>query len=507
MFLWNKLAYHKRLFAWLVCYSLLLAGCLIAFQYRREKQFKAENLNAQLQLVNRFILSEMTTAGEWSDGGSVSTAEGGAAVAEAGGGVSAEDIRHIVLAAPHPFDDLRVSIIDHAGEIVYDNSLDSLPHSNHLNREEIASAIQTGSGYTLRRHSESTGDYYFYSALRGESGYIVRTAVPYSVSLNELLRADYGFIYIMLGITILMCLLGFVLTRRLGEHVSRLNRFAQSVENGDKISNTAPFPHDELGEISNHIVRLYARLQQAQSERDEEHRSALYEQQEKERLKKQLTNNINHELKTPVASIQVCLETLLAHENLEREKQKEFLERCLVNTGRLKQLLSDVSLITRMDDGRASITKTAVDLRGIIEDVCRDAEAAAKEKGITIEHNLTHPLPMTGNEPLLASIFHNLIDNAIAYCGGTQIVVRLLSETDDKLTFSVADNGVGVAEEHLSRLFERFYRVDKGRSRAAGGTGLGLSIVKNAVLLHGGHISVENRREGGLLFRLALGRG
>lgn len=100
-------------------------------------------------------------------------------------------------------------------------------------------------------------------------------------------------------ISIVMCILGYFATRRVGLHIMRLNKFAENVENGTKISDTEPFPNDELGAISNHIVRLYAKLQQAYSDRDAEHRAALHEQFEKERIKKQLTNNINHELKTP----------------------------------------------------------------------------------------------------------------------------------------------------------------------------------------------------------------
>ncbi len=303
-----------------------------------------------------------------------------------------------------------------------------------------------------------------------------------------------------------MCVLGYFATRRVGLHIIRLNRFAENVENGAQISDTEPFPHDELGEISNHIVRLYARLQQAVADRDSEHRAALHEQLEKERIKKQLTNNINHELKTPVASIRVSVETMLAHRNMSDEKQILFLQRCLTNTERLQRLLTDVSLLTRMDDGSASILREQVNLTDIINDVVEDRQIIAATKGIRIENFVSHNVIMAGNASLLEAVFNNLIDNAIVYSGGTRIKIELISIDNDKVVIALSDNGCGVPPEHLPRLFERFYRIDKGRSRAAGGTGLGLSIVKNAVILHGGEISAETQCSGGLLFKITFSR-
>lgn len=475
-----RLTYSLRLFLWLLAYSLLLTGCFVGFQYRREKEFKAEELNAQLQLINAHILNDLAAGG---------------------------DVASVSLSQDHPFGDLRVSVIDERGRVVYDNSLDTIPDANHLSREEIALALEHGSGYTVRRHSESTGNTYFYSATLGSGGLIVRTAVPYSVSLRELLKADSGFLWVMGGVSLIMCLLGFFATRRLGQHILRLNRFAERAERGERIYDTAPFPKDELGSISNHIVRLYADLQKATADRDKEHQAALREQRDKERIKKQLTNNINHELKTPVASIRVCVETLMSHENLSDEKRKDFLRRCLANTERLQQLLEDVALITRMDDAPASIAKTRVDLTEIINSVVDDCLPVASSREIEIENDIMRPLLMWGSQPLLASVFRNLIDNAIAYSGGDGIWIDFVSADKGKIVLTVADNGCGVADEHLPRLFERFYRIDKGRSRLAGGTGLGLSIVKNAVLLHGGSITVANRAGGGLLFTIVLSRG
>ena len=474
---WGKITYSRRLFLWLVGYSILLVVCVLFFQYKREKDFKAEELNAQLQVLNERIIHRLE-----NENFDINT-------------VNVDD-----------FKDLRISIIDSSGQIIYDNSLDALPNVNHLRREEISEAIRSGTGYTLRRHSESTGETYFYSARKGANGIIVRTAVPYSVSLNGLLQADKGFLWFLAGLTIIMCTLGYFATRRVGLHIRRLKLFAESAEKGNKIYDDEPFPHDELGDISNHIVRLYASLQQVISERDREHSAALHEQQEKERIKKQLTNNINHELKTPVASIQVCIETLLNHPDMSEEKRTEFLTRCLANNQRLQQLLSDVSLITRMEDGAKSIVREQIDLTEIIRNVVEERTEAAERHGFTIQNDVVKPIEMKGSRSLWESVFFNLIDNAISYSGGNKITITQMPSSNQKIILTLCDNGCGVAEEHLPRLFERFYRVDKGRSRAAGGTGLGLSIVKNAVQLHGGSITVSNNPHGGLCFKIILNR-
>lgn len=471
--------YPQRLFLGLLGYSALLVGCFIVFQYNREKLYKAEELNTRLQMINTYILTELE--------------EG-------------TDIRDISLKDFHPFDDIRVSVISDDGEVIYDNSIDHLPGKDHLDRDEIRKAISNKSGYTVRRHSQSTGNYYFYSATKGDDGYIVRTAVPYSISLSSLLKPDISFLWIMGMTALAMCVLGYFATNRVGLHITRLKKFAEDVEKGIRISDTEPFPNDELGSISNNIVRLYARLQKANVEREKEHKAALFEQQEKERIKKELTNNINHELKTPVASIKICVETLLAHSELDEEKRRRFLERCLSNTDRLQKLLGDVSLITRMDDGASSVVKEDIDLRRIIQTVVDDRRIIAETKGIEIENSVAFPLPMRGNISLLEAVFYNLIDNAIAYSGGNRIKIAVAGEDEGKIMLTFADNGNGVADEHLQKMFERFYRIDKGRSRAAGGTGLGLSIVKNAVALHGGTISASNLRTGGLIFRISLSR-
>lgn len=477
--LFVRIPYSKRLFLWLLGYSFLLVGFVVVFQYNREKEFKAEEMNDRLQLVNAYVLTELSD------------------------GVRPSQIR---LDEFTPMSGIRLSIIADDGKVLYDNSMDKLPDTNHRDRAEIKQALDSGSGFTVRRHSDTTGTNYFYSATRGDNGIIVRTAVPYSVSLMTLLKADYGFLRIIGIIAIAMCVLGYFATRRLGQHIMRLSRFAERVESGATISETEPFPNDELGHISNHIVRLYVRLQQANAARDAEHRAALREQMDKERIKKQLTNNISHELKTPVASVRLCLETLLRHPELDDERRRNFLNRALSNTDRLQNLLADVALITRMDEGGESIVTGPVDLAGIIAEVADDRRLLAAGHGMTILNNVAAPLTMTGNQSLLMAIFNNLIDNAIMHSGGKTVTISADTVTPERIVLTLADDGSGVGDEHLSRIFERFYRIDKGRSRAAGGTGLGLSIVRNAVLMHGGSITASNRRSGGLVFRITLMR-
>ena len=171
----HKLSYHRRLFLLLLVFSWTLVGCFILFQYGREKHFKAERLDAQLQLFNLRML-DAVNAGAPPD----------AFIARSGA----------------PCEGVRVTLIDPAGHVVFDNSLDTLPGANHLDRPEVAEALARGTGYTIRRHSESTDRNYFYSAMRGDR-YIVRSAVPYSVPLGEILAADREFLWFMLGVTLL----------------------------------------------------------------------------------------------------------------------------------------------------------------------------------------------------------------------------------------------------------------------------------------------------------------
>lgn len=224
--------------------------------------------------------------------------------------------------------------------------------------------------------------------------------------------------------------------------------FCRACRAGERIDDSAPFPKDELGSISSHIVRLYANLQKAIADRDHEHRAALDQQKESEKIKKRLTNNINHELKTPVASIHVCIETLLAHPDMDAAKREEFLRRCLANSERLEGLLRDVSLITRMDDAPSSIAKEVVNLSGVIAEVVGELTPVAESRGMEIVNRVRGYVEVDGNPSLLASVFRNLIDNAIAYSGGTRIVIESPRHSQDAGLSSSHSQDTGLSSNH-----------------------------------------------------------
>lgn len=422
----TKLSYHKQLFFILLIFLWSINLCFIGFQYLREKQYKSESLNTQLQLYNSYLLATIENNLSFDDNAFVSQ---------------------------RPFDNLRVSIITIDGTVIYDNKLSPDYLDNHIMRPEIVSALKNGSGHHISRQSTSDGQKYFYSATRGND-IIVRTAIPYSSSLRELLRAEWTFLVIMIFISLIVSIIAYFITKRLGNSIERIN---------------------------------------------------FYEaEQEKNRLKRQLTNNINHELKTPIASIQVCLETLLSGINLTEEKRQELIERCYTNNERLRKLLADVSLITRMEDGSSLIGKEKVLINSIIDELESEMQIMPEEERLTLHNNFNEPVTIEGNISLIGSIFQNLTENAIAYSKGKNIYISLIENTDSECKIRFEDDGCGVEEKQLSRLFERFYRVDKGRSRQLGGTGLGLAIVKHAVQFHNGAITVSNRPNGGLRFDFSL---
>lgn len=347
---------------------------------------------------------------------------------------------------------LRVTITDLSGNVVYDNVLeDPVSMPNHAGRREISDALRDGKGYDIVRLSESTNEKYFYSATSfPEKGFVVRTALPYDLDLYQTLKADQHFIWLSLLVIIILSL----------------------------------------------VMRVYVSLLDDSIRKDRDEANSL--------TRRQLTQNISHELKTPVSSVQGYMETILENPEIDRKTEREFLERGLAQTRRLTALLEDLSTLNRLWDAPQSWTFGAVDVSQMMQNLSSDVMVQLERKAMSFHNELPFDVIINGNESLIYSIFRNLADNSIAYAGqGTRISVSAHRDGDDWV-FEFADNGPGVPNEHLEHLFERFYRVDSGRSRKTGGSGLGLAIVKNAVQFHGGSVSAVN--DHGLKFTIRLPR-
>jgi signal transduction histidine kinase len=228
-------------------------------------------------------------------------------------------------------------------------------------------------------------------------------------------------------------------------------------------------------------------------------------EEEQSILKRQLAQNVSHELKTPISSIQGFTETLINNPNMDAEKKAFYIERCHAQAVRLTSLLHDISMLNKLDESSDSFEMVAINITEVVEGVKQDVSLALEEKNMHIEAELPKELIIKGNTLQIYSIFRNLIDNSILHAGvGTTVFIECYRTDSEYIYLSVADNGVGVESKHLNKIFDRFYRVDKGRSRKLGGTGLGLSIVKNSIQFHQGRISAKNRKGGGIEFLFTL---
>ena len=458
---------------------LLFSVCFSVYQYQREKEYKIDILHSRLQMYNYEMAQ---TLGEDS--------------------LTNYRLFHDYVKR-HSMEGLRVSIIDKEGRVIldsYDGNVDSL--GNHLQRTEIQQALHDGNGYDIKRLSQSTHETYFYSATR-LGNVIVRTAVPYSAELTRSLQADNTYIYFAIALTLLLGIVLYLSTRRISRHIGYLREFAMKAEKGEELDHELErrLPDDELGDISHTIIMLYWKLR--------------HSEEDKVRIKRQLTQNAAHELKTPAASIHGYLESVLDNPDMPEEKKKHFLERCYAQSERMNKLLFDMSALTKldaMDDNRSETRHEyqQVNIVQVIKSVLDDTALQLQEKDITPSLQVPQYVEIQGDQSLIYSIFRNLIDNVIAYANGATHLDIACKEIDVEgrhfYEFTVSDNGPGVEPQHLEHLFERFYRIDKGRSRKLGGTGLGLAIVKNAVAVHGGTTTAQLTPGGGLTIRFRIAR-
>lgn len=569
---------NKRLFLYFFGTFFLLTAAITFFQYQREKKFRIEQLDQLLSTYNNTIFRYL------QDNENAS--------------LSLDKIIQFF-----PDSTLRVTLIDLNGNVIYENSAKAgTTFENHAHRPEIVEAAKNEIGKAIRL-SATTAKNYYYLAHKHEKFY-VRTALPYNLNLNNMLKANTMFLYFIVFVLLIAVVVLFIISRSFTNSIDRLRTFTNRVEKGDKIDTSIRFPKDELGDLSRNIIQLYRKMEEAKDEVNHEREKLskhilisqeglgffsadkkemltnryfiqyasvladsqfnssekifelpefskinefiteslqhekltrkrivvekngrifnircivfqdntfeisindISSQERENELKRQLTQNISHELKTPVSSIMGYMESILENPDIAPDRQRFYIERSFIQAQRLSALLQDISILNKMDESKQLFDLENCDVAQTIEDVLNDMQLEIEEVKCTIHTNFNKPLFINGNRSLLYSIFRNLTDNALSYAGeNLTIEINCYREDSYFYYFMFSDNGIGIPEEHLIKIFERFYRIDKGRSRKMGGTGLGLSIVKNAVHFHGGSISAKNGHTGGLSFIFSL---
>ena len=567
-----KLSYRQRLFLYFSALFVVFTIGIALFEHVQELSFKREAMEERLDAYSDIIESALKD-----------------------GTADYKDLTHNLPAAIP--EELRITIIDHNGKVLFDNSIpDSRTMENHLDRKEIKQAATRGMGSDVRKSASNLHPYLYYAKDYGSK--YIRVAMPYSLQLKQFLKADNAFLYFLIGFMIVFLLLIYKITSQFGASIRRLRDFA--LQKDETKLSTIQFPNDELGEIGTKITENYRQLEAnrksialekqkllqhiqiseegicfASAKKEVEFHNGLFiqylnqltdelasnarvvfsdttfaalhqflkqgnenyfetqinkhgkifslqanvfddksfeivlnditRQKKTRQLKQEMTGNIAHELRTPVTGIRAYLETVL-QQNIPDDKKEYFIRQAYDQTLTLSEILKDMGLIAKMEEVPDSFSLEEVDINKLLAGIKTEQSPSLSEKHIEMNWQLPDGLAVKGNPVLLHSIFNNLTENAIRYAGeNIKINISVFNEDNDFYYFSFYDTGAGIEDEsHLNRIFERFYRVQEGRTRDTGGSGLGLSIVRNAVRFHGGTISVKNRRDGGLEFIFKL---
>lgn len=539
--------FFGRFFLPIMVLLILLAASFLFYHYEKEKNVATMHQQGVMRNINESVYDFMRIRG----------------VNHFGDSCAAYLKRYV---SHYDKQGLRITIIDAVnGDVIFDSSLPAggADAPNHAGRPEVVGAIDSGFGYDVRRLSSVHNEEYFYVATyKPEYSFLVRSSLPYKVA-SQADGVSTLVLMIVAGVIIsvvlymlyrIMKLAGSTefATQKLMLHLRiaqegvaifdskqrlvfanplfseyadyissahlekvenillqpELRNIKRFIDNDGYMNNIERKKHflDKL-EVSGRVFALRAVLFDDKGYEVVINDITATEQQS--RLKRQLTQNIAHEFKTPVCSIQGYLETIIQNYpgGLSNEQLMHFLQRCYSQSNRLNNLVQDISQLNEMTSAVQRVNKESVDLSLIVRNMLQEVGNRIVEQNMSVENTLPASMIINGDASMLYSIFRNLLDNAVTYAGvGTKVAITCFRSDEKYYYFSFSDNGAGVPEEHLSRIFERFYRVDKGRSRKLGGTGLGLAIVKNAVALHGGTISARNVHGGGLEFVFKLQR-
>lgn len=484
----HQLSYQWRLFLPLATILCIVFGLIIYYQYKREADYRAQIFGSELEMIDNRILNaydedvnlrtflnfiQKFFKGSVFEGVRVS--------------VYFDGQLQYSLGTPIPIDNDGLSLRGYG--------LDNSP-TEGSERKIIA-------GHTVG--SDEDGNRYLFSKTKSSDGRVtVRTAMPYSDNVHDAIDVDTTVWLVIIGCLLTTLLVTYYFTSILSRNVVLLKDFAYRATTGGRFTGEDKFPRNELGEISREIIKLYRERLKAMELIKKERKIAINAIEEKVKITRQLTNNINHEIKTPVGIIRGYLESIIADPEMDTATRNRFLDRMLMNVERLTDLLNDVSTMTRLENGADMIAVEKIDMHDLVYQIESDLPANNLSGNLEFSFDIPFECNVSGNYNLIQGMICGLIRNAALHSGGTEIGLRMISENKRFYVFSFYDNGNGVSSEHIPHLFERFYRVDTGRSRKMGGTGLGLPIVKSTIISLGGTISVHNRSTGGLEFIFTL---
>ncbi|MBQ2838316.1 MAG: HAMP domain-containing histidine kinase [Muribaculaceae bacterium] len=455
-------SYQWRLFFPLVALLWFTIAAMVTFQHKREKTYRSETIKQQLEFINSRVVfayehnADITPFNRFIN----------------------DYFSHSV------YKDVRVSVYNTKTDNLLFSFGDPIKHK--------------------KTEADKRPNFYYSEQVSHDGNVIVYTAMPYTVSLAEALAPDSTMWITIITLAIIVTIIAFGSTYYIGKTVKFLRDFAKQAATEKDLTTTYKFPKDELGDVSQQIINLFNSKTKAIEDSEKEHKVALAAIEEKSRMKRELTNNISHEIKTPVGIIKGYIDTIADDPNMSDDTKNHFITKTQEQINRLCDLLNDISTITRLSETTQAIPTEKLNFHDIVYTIANDVKESGMLKGMEFSFDIPLNCYINGNNALLNSTILNLIKNSVAYSRGTQIRLFTLNDSFDSYTFRYYDNGTGVEEEHIPYLFDRFYRIDAGRSRKAGGTGLGLPIVKNTILTHGGKITVRNRPQGGLEFTFTL---
>ena len=362
-------------------------------------------------------------------------------------------------------DDLRITMIKKDGKVFYDSFADAKKMENHANRQEVRQALKHGNGKAIRT-SDTLDKNTFYYAVRLDDGNILRVAKESRSIWSVFIKVTPAILILIFVILSISKMLSDVLTKSL------LLPIEQMSENLDHLEDITTYK--ELMPFINTI--------------QEQHKNILMNA----KMRQEFTANVSHELKTPLTAISGYSE-LIQNGMTNEEETIRFAGEIHKSAKRLLTLINDTIRLSQLDTSEQKVIYEAIDLYKIAEDCVNMLKFSAENHGITISIHGTNAY-LEGNKEMLEEVVYNLCDNAIRYNNEGGKVDVTVKPVKGKIYLCVEDNGIGISKEHQERIFERFYRVDKSRSKSTGGTGLGLAIVKHIIQQHGAHMELTSEK-------------